>query len=277
MKILICIYIFIICSYGTTIKDLEITQDSNRVDINFILDKSFNNSIIKKEGEGFSAIVIKDIDYSMDKISKKTNLIRNIEVFKRDLDVYVVLVGNNINLDYDINANSYNNFLKISITPKDNISNSLIENSSLENAINNIKNQELNNEDITSLVPSRPNGVDNWRYSLVIIILISLIILLVVVKRKVYRRDKILPFSYFKKPSLSVTQTIPVDTKSKIVIMESKDYKYILFVGEQNSFIIDKVDNKTIDENIGELLKNNRVQKISHFLKVYENEAKKHT
>lgn len=276
MRLLLPLIIFSVFIYSSSIQDLKITQDSSKVDILFTLDSVFNGKIVRKEGDGFSVFIIKNTGYDIQKVSKKTNLIRNIEIFKRDLDVYVVFIGENINLDYDINANSYNNFLKISISHKNKISTDLMKNSSLENAISAIKDQELNNMGLSSL-DSKPNTIDNWRYSLVIMILVALIILLIVVKRKIYKRDKLLPFSYFKKPSLNVTQTIPIDSKSKIIIIESKDYKYILFAGEQNSFIIDKLDNKTIDDNLSELLKNDRVHKISHFLKVYEDEAKKHT
>ena len=258
------------CSFlnAIEIKNYSINEIENEVEIILNLDSNFNGKIIKENNSDFSFLKLKNIAFDLPKITKQTSLIKQIEIFKKDADVYVTLIDKNAK-DFDVEAKSENKNLRIKINSSPSITSNLINksnlNNNLEDSIQNIKNEAL----INSV------NISPWRYGIVILILLLLLLTLFFIKKRIKKGP--LPF-YIKPPSLNITQTMQIDSKNKILILESQNTKYMLFVGENNSFIMDKIDNqKDIEAKITKMIENNQANKLSYFLKVYEDEAKKHT
>lgn len=268
MKFLVFIAICLSLSYGVKLNDITITPNKESLEILLLLDSKFENKIIQQDNSSFSTIILKDLNYNKNKVSTHTELINDIEIFSRNNDVYIVLGEENFALKYTLKALNADNAIKLIIKPQTSIVSSILSNNesakSLEEQISIIKNSSINTmpNDVSS-------KVETWRYMLVVMILVGLIIALIIIKKRMFKRSGNTNFPYFREQKLMVSQTINLDMKNKIIILDSKDSSYILFVGQNGSFIIDKMPKFSNNEDFGTFLAKNE-NKLSYFLNAYE-------
>ncbi|MDE6886389.1 MAG: hypothetical protein K2P17_05080 [Helicobacteraceae bacterium] len=268
MKFLVFIAICLSLSYGVKLNDITITPNKESLEILLLLDSKFENKIIQQDNSSFSTIILKDLNYNKNKVSTHTELINDIEIFSQNNDVYIVLGEENFALKYTLEALNADNAIKLIIKPQISIVSSILSNNesakSLEEQISIIKNSSINTmpNDISS-------KVETWRYMLVVMILFGLIIALIIIKKRMFKRSGNISFPYFREQKLMVSQTINLDMKNKIIILDSKDSSYILFVGQNGSFIIDKMPKFSNNEDFGTFLAKNE-NKLSYFLNAYE-------
>ncbi|RAX51791.1 hypothetical protein CCY99_08300 [Helicobacter sp. 16-1353] len=275
MKILFCIFVFFLTLNATTIQDINIISNDELIEISFILDRKFDSKVVKQDSTSFSTIILKDTNYNKNKILAQTKLIRQIEIFQQNNDVYVIFAVENFNLYFSFEVLSADNILKILITPKDTITSSLLSNpsNSLESAISGIKNQTS----IQNLPSNNPSQLESWRYAAVISILVALLIALVIIKRKMKSQN--MEFSYFQKPlskykgnaNISINRVVNIDLNNKIIVLDSGNFQYMLFIGQHNSFIIDRIEHKQNDvyDSFTKLLEHKEA-KLSSLLKEYK-------
>ena len=266
------------------LRDVNIRGDKDSLEILLLLDKAFENRVVKEDSRGFSSIIFKNLNYTKNKLTTKSQLIKNIEIFARGNDTYVVLGESDIDLRFEISVLNSANAIKIAIKPKIGIAKEMLikeipneiavdssanggtdlgnANQSLEDSINALKAQ---NQLIT---PS--NSVESWRYALVIAILLMLIIALFIAKKRV-ALQKDAPssaFPYFQKPQLRITQSIAIDARNRIVVLASKDAEYIIFVGQNGAFLIDKIAKKQASD-LPKIIAH-KENKIANLLKAYQ-------
>lgn len=271
------------------LRDVNIRGDKDSLEILLLLDKAFENRVVKEDSRGFSSIIFKNLNYTKNKLTTKSQLIKNIEIFARGNDTYVVLGEGDLDLRFEISVLNSANAIKIAIKPKIGIAKEMLikeipneiavdssanggtdlgnanqsANQSLEDSINALKAQ---NQLIT---PS--NSVESWRYALVIAILLMLIIALFIAKKRV-ALQKDAPssaFPYFQKPQLRITQSIAIDARNRIVVLASKDAEYIIFVGQNGAFLIDKIAKKQANDSPKIIA--HKENKIANLLKAYQN------
>ena len=214
-----------------------------------------------------------------------------MEIFQKNNDLYIVFAENDFDLKYSIDVLSSNRILKIIVNQNESIASNLMANTtarqpSLENAISAIKNNSVPNNYITT---KSPLELETWRYVAVILVLSTLLIVLIIVKKKMQiKNDDSKEFSYFKKTNKSndtslvntssnngvgVSKIINIDLKNKIIVLDGKDYKYLLFIGEHNSFIIDRIQNDEFDEDISfNKLLEMKEARLPSIIKDYKNE-----
>lgn len=270
------------------LRDVNIRGDKDSLEILLLLDKAFENRVVKEDSRGFSSIIFKNLNYTKNKLTTKSQLIKNIEIFARGNDTYVVLGEGDLDLRFEISVLNSANAIKIAIKPKIGIAKEMLikeipneiavdssanggtdlgnvnqsANQSLEDSINALKAQ---NQLIT---PS--NSVESWRYALVIAILLMLIIALFIAKKRV-ALQKDAPssaFPYFQKPQLRITQSIAIDARNRIVVLASKDSEYIIFVGQNGAFLIDKIAKKQASD-LPKIIAH-KENKIANLLKAYQ-------
>lgn len=270
------------------LRDVNIRGDKDSLEILLLLDKAFENRVVKEDSRGFSSIIFKNLNYTKNKLTTKSQLIKNIEIFARGNDTYVVLGEGDLDLRFEISVLNSANAIKITIKPKIGIAKEMLikeipneiavdssanggidlgnanqsANQSLEDSINALKAQ---NQLIT---PS--NSVESWRYALVIAILLMLIIALFIAKKRV-ALQKDAPnsaFPYFQKPQLRITQSIAIDARNRIVVLASKDAEYIIFVGQNGAFLIDKIAKKQASD-LPKIIAH-KENKIANLLKAYQ-------
>ena len=263
------------------LRDVNIKGNKEKLEILLLVDSAFENRVVKEDSRGFSSIIFKNLNYTKNKLSTKSVLVKNIEIFARGNDVYVVLGEEDLDLRFDIAVLNSSNALKIVIKPKTTITQEMLikeipneisvdssanrgadsnANQSLEDSINALKAQ---NQLIT---PS--NSVESWRYALVIAILVALIIALLIAKKRTQNQSPKSLVSYFKKPQITLTQSINIDMKNKIIILDSVDNTYILFVGQHNAFVIDSIVKKR-KENLPQII-TDKENKITNLLNAYK-------
>lgn len=295
MRFLVCLLFTPLFLLPLGIKDLHIASDSEKIEIIFLLDSTFNSSVSREDSDTLGVVVFKNISLNQKKIIEHTKLIKRIEIFQKDSDLYVVFAENDFGLKYSVEVLNSNRILKIIVTKNESISSSLMANTtakdmSLESAIDAIKNNS--NENNNYITTKSPLELETWRYVAVIMVLSTLLIALIIIKRKMRIKDNGKEFSYFKTHKSSekdnslvkvsnfdsggvgVSKIINIDLKNKIVVLDGKDYKYLLFVGEHNSFIIDRIQSSEFDDDdisFSELLERKEAR-LPFVIKDYKNE-----
>lgn len=251
---LLCVAIFAI--NATNLKDVNIKSDENAIEVLLLLDSTFEGKVKRQDSSDFTSLTFQNLHFSKNKLATKSALIKNIEIFSQNSDVIVVFGVDDFDLKFDLIVQNNANAIKILASPKTSITQNLLtqtKTQSLEESINLIKSQN----NLFS-----PKKVESWRYITVIGILLVLIILLFIIKKQTKR--EINPISLFKKSPITVSQSINIDAKNKIIVLDSKEANYILFVGVSSAFIIDKIPKNTETSQII------REHKIAHLLKHYK-------
>lgn len=290
MRFLFCLFTPLLL-FALGVKDFTVASDDKKIEIIFLLDSTFNNSVSRKYSNTFGAIILENTIFNQKKVIERTKLIKRVEIFQKNNDLYIVFAENDFDLKYSIDVLSSNRILKIIVNQNESIASNLMANTtarqpSLENAISAIKNNSVPNNYITT---KSPLELETWRYVAVILVLSTLLIVLIIVKKKMQiKNNDSKEFSYFKKTNKSndtslvnissnngvgVSKIINIDLKNKIIVLDGKDYKYLLFIGEHNSFIIDRIQNDEFDEDISfNKLLEMKEARLPSIIKDYKNE-----
>lgn len=280
-RIFALLFAFIASADSANLSDVNIKGDKNGLEILFLLDSAFEGRVSKDAGRDFTTLTFNNLNFNKNKLQTKSALIKNIEIFRRNNGVVVVFGEANFDLNFDLTVQNSANAIKVQVTPKASIAGNLLADSALnsqnltpQNLMQNLPQNSQGNllepnslEQSISAIKAQNNllpqqSVERWRYIAVVAILLILIIALFIIKRRV-KRAQDSAISLFQKSSISVAQSIQIDAKNKILIIESQTASYILFVGVNSAFIIDKIPKSEVANLI-------RQHKIAHLLKNYE-------
>lgn len=277
-RIFALVFALVLGADSANLDDVNIRGDKNGLEILFLLDSAFEGSVSKDAGRDFTTLTFNNLNFNKNKLQTKSALIKNIEIFRRNDGVVVVFGEANFDLNFDLSVQNSANAIKVRVTPKASIAGNILADSvisqnfapqnlaqnqsspanslepnSLEQSISAIKAQN-------NLLPQK--ATESWRYIVVVGILLALVIALFIIKRRVKNAQNS-AISLFQKSPISVAQSIQIDAKNKIVIIDSQQASYILFVGANSAFIIDKIPKSEVANLI-------RQHKIAHLLKNYE-------
>lgn len=280
-RIFALIFAFIASVDSANLSDVNIKGDKNGLEILFLLDSAFEGRVSKNAGRDFTTLTFNNLNFNKNKLQTKSALIKNIEIFKQNNGVVVVFGEANFDLNFDLSVQNSANAIKVQVTPKASIAGNILADSALnsqnlapQNLAQNLPQNSQGNplepnslEQSISAIKAQNNllpqqSVERWRYIAVVAILLALVIALFIIKRRV-KRAQDGAISLFQKSTISVAQSIQIDAKNKILIIESQTASYILFVGVNSAFIIDKIPKSEVANLI-------RQHKIAHLLKNYE-------
>lgn len=277
-RIFALLFAFIASADSANLSDVNIKGDKNGLEILFLLDSAFEGRVSKNAGRDFTTLTFNNLNFNKNKLQTKSALIKNIEIFKQNNGVVVVFGEANFDLNFDLSVQNSANAIKVQVTPKASIAGNILADSALNSQ--NLASQNLSQnlpqnqsspanslEQSISAIKAQNNllpqqSVERWRYIAVVAILLALVIALFIIKRRV-KKAQDSAISLFQKSTISVAQSIQIDAKNKILIIESQTASYILFVGVNSAFIIDKIPKSEVANLI-------RQHKIAHLLKNYE-------
>lgn len=275
-RIFALIFALIASVDSANLSDVNIKGDKNGLEILFLLDSAFEGRVSKNAGRDFTTLTFNNLNFNKNKLQTKSALIKNIEIFKQNNGVVVVFGEANFDLNFDLSVQNSANAIKVQVTPKASIAGNILADSALnsqnlasQNLSQNLPQNSQDNslEQSISAIKAQNNllpqqSVERWRYIAVVAILLALVIALFIIKRRV-KKAQDSAISLFQKSTISVAQSIQIDAKNKILIIESQTASYILFVGVNSAFIIDKIPKSEVANLI-------RQHKIAHLLKNYE-------
>ena len=291
----LCVAFALLPLKASNLENVNIYSNKNGLEILLLLDSAFDGSVSKSAQRDFVALTFKDLHFNKNKLQTKSTLIKNIEIFRRNDAVVVVFGEADFELKFDLNVQNGKNAIKIQVTPKGSIAGDILADSAVDSrtlqnpqnpsafATQNLQNSQnpQNPPAFATQNPQNPqnpsleqsisaiksqnnllpqNGIEGWRYVAIVGILLILIVALFVIKRRVRQNNAISPF---QKSPICVAQSIQIDAKNKILIVDSPSASYILFVGATSAFIIDKIPKSEVANLI-------REHKIAHLLKNYE-------
>lgn len=277
-RIFALIFALIASVDSANLSDVNIKGDKNGLEILFLLDSAFEGRVSKNAGRDFTTLTFNNLNFNKNKLQTKSTLIKNIEIFKQNNAVVVVFGEANFDLNFDLSVQNSTNAIKVQVTPKASIAGNILADSALnsqnlasqnlaQNLTQNQSSPANSLEQSISAIKAQNNllpqqSVESWRYIAVVAILLALVIALFIIKRRV-KKAQDSAISLFQKSTISVAQSIQIDAKNKILIIESQTASYILFVGVNSAFIIDKIPKSEVANLI-------RQHKIAHLLKNYE-------
>lgn len=277
-RIFALLFAFIASVDSANLSDVNIKGDKNGLEILFLLDSAFEGRASKNAGRDFTTLTFSNLNFNKNKLQTKSALIKNIEIFKQNDGVVVVFGEANFDLNFDLSVQNSANAIKVQVTPKASIAGNILADSALnsqnltpqnlaQNLTQNQSSPANSLEQSISAIKAQNNllpqqSVERWRYIAVVAILLALVIALFIIKRRV-KKAQDSAISLFQKSTISVAQSIQIDAKNKILIIESQTASYILFVGVNSAFIIDKIPKSEVTNLI-------RQHKIAHLLKNYE-------
>lgn len=269
-RIFALIFALIISADSANLDDVNIKGDKEGLEILFLLDSAFDGSVSKDAGRDFTTLTFNNLNFNKNKLQTKSALIKNIEIFRRNNAVVVVFGEANFDLNFDLSVQNSASAIKMQVTPKASITRNLLADSALnsQNLTQSTNSSSPNSlEQSISAIKAQNNllpqkSIEGWRYVAVVGILLALVIVLFVIKRRVKKAQNS-AISLFQKSPISVSQSIQIDAKNKILILDSPSASYILFVGANSAFIIDKIPKSEVANLI-------RQHKIAHLLKNYE-------
>lgn len=277
-RIFALIFALIASVDSANLSDVNIKGDKNGLEILFLLDSAFEGRASKNAGRDFTTLTFSNLNFNKNKLQTKSALIKNIEIFKQNDAVVVVFGEANFDLNFDLSVQNSANAIKVQVTPKASIAGNILADSALnsqnlapqnlaQNLTQNQSSPANSLEQSISAIKAQNNllpqqSVERWRYIAVVAILLALVIALFIIKRRV-KKAQDSAISLFQKSTISVAQSIQIDAKNKILIIESQTASYILFVGVNSAFIIDKIPKSEVANLI-------RQHKIAHLLKNYE-------
>lgn len=269
-RIFALIFALIISADSANLDDVNIKGDKEGLEILFLLDSAFDGSVSKDAGRDFTTLTFNNLNFNKNKLQTKSALIKNIEIFRRNNAVVVVFGEANFDLNFDLSVQNSASAIKMQVTPKASITRNLLADSALnsQNLTQSTNSSSPNSlEQSISAIKAQNNllpqkSIEGWRYVAVVGILLALVIVLFIIKRRVKKAQNS-AISLFQKSPISVSQSIQIDAKNKILILDSPSASYILFVGANSAFIIDKIPKSEVANLI-------RQHKIAHLLKNYE-------
>lgn len=284
---------------GGIIKDIEIFKRTDRVDVLFTFEQSFNETISQKDGAGYRTVVLKNTVFE-GVLEERVDAmgIEEVKIFGQGGDLYLMVIGPKIPaITASKAANGFG--LRIRIKEMEGIkpSNSPKRES---NALALAKTPATNSED--SAPPASGifdgMGVETFSYNqylaMIGILILSLALLLFWRKRTLSPSSKRSQGSLFPsqswlfksktplKEEIEIISQKPLDIKNRFVTIESHGYRYLILIGATGNTLIDRYPigahpSKEIEEDYveGESFERLLERKRDHLLHYLNSEDRK--
>lgn len=281
-------------------------QESESIQIILHTTQTYTKSPKLTQQEGYKGIILPDIQSPSRNEKFKETFLSEIQVFNIDENLYILGVGDYRKIKIDMSKSQ--SAIKIvfsrqEIAPSEleklmsssyeplstqnqNLSAMDLSKESQGNLSNNTESSQMTN----SLLPFKNDlGIETWRYVAVLGVMGGLVIALLLVKRYVMRKTqgkntkvsfgeyigRFMNRDGFNQVDIDVVSQKQLDSKHKILTIESNGYRYLILVGDGSTTLIDRYpipqnisaqEQIQLDEQFAKLLeqKQDRLSKYIH-------------
>ncbi|TLD88389.1 MULTISPECIES: flagellar biosynthetic protein FliO [Helicobacter] len=275
--IFVCLAIAHILYADVEISDIEIKQGVDRVEVILNMRGVYEKSPHLTMQEGYKGVVFPQLQANARNQSFSGFFIKEVQVFNVQGSLYVIGVGDVKIIDVQLSKAPYAfKIVFIKVAPLQSEIDILLQTPhkipnidiitsppSTAPTPKPIEQNTQSNDILSSVLPFKEDmNIDTWRYMAVLGVMAFLVIVLWIVKRYVVRKKP------FKSYLASISQTKPelfdptkievvsrkdIDSKHKILTLESNGYRYLILIGATSTTLIDRYpipQNITLEEQL---------------------------
>ncbi|CUU39382.1 flagellar biosynthetic protein FliO [Helicobacter typhlonius] len=275
--IFVCLAIAHILYADVEISDIEIKQGVDRVEVILNMRGVYEKSPHLTMQEGYKGVVFPQLQANARNQSFSGFFIKEVQVFNVQGSLYVIGVGDVKIIDVQLSKAPYAfKIVFIKVAPPQSEIDILLQTPhkipnidiitsppSTAPTPKPIEQNTQSNDILSSVLPFKEDmNIDTWRYMAVLGVMAFLVIVLWIVKRYVVRKKP------FKSYLASISQTKPelfdptkievvsrkdIDSKHKILTLESNGYRYLILIGATSTTLIDRYpipQNITLEEQL---------------------------
>ncbi len=275
--IFVCLAIAHILYADVEISDIEIKQGVDRVEVILNMRGVYEKSPHLTMQEGYKGVVFPQLQANARNQSFSGFFIKEVQVFNVQGSLYVIGVGDVKIIDVQLSKAPYAfKIVFIKVAPPQSEIDILLQTPhkipnidiitsppSTAPTPKPIEQNTQSNDILSSVLPFKEDmNIDTWRYMAVLGVMAFLVIVLWIVKRYVVRKKP------FKSYLASISQTKPelfdptkievvsrkdIDSKHKILALESNGYRYLILIGATSTTLIDRYpipQNITLEEQL---------------------------
>lgn len=275
--IFVCLAIAHILYADVEISDIEIKQGVDRVEVILNMRGVYEKSPHLTMQEGYKGVVFPQLQANARNQSFSGFFIKEVQVFNVQGSLYVIGVSDVKIIDVQLSKAPYAfKIVFIKVAPLQSEIDILLQTPhkipnidiitsppSTAPTPKPIEQNTQSNDILSSVLPFKEDmNIDTWRYMAVLGVMAFLVIVLWIVKRYVVRKKP------FKSYLASISQTKPelfdptkievvsrkdIDSKHKILTLESNGYRYLILIGATSTTLIDRYpipQNITLEEQL---------------------------
>lgn len=264
--------------YGadSNVAGIEFSQKQDSVEVLLYLESSYENSPRLTEQDGYKGVIFPNLQAKSKNQSLKNSFISEVQVFNIQNDLYVIGVGDVRVIGVNVSKSS--NAIKVVLNkievPKSELD-TLLQTPQTIHKIPNLEIESSQNtqaptaqtqfsQNTSSQVADSQNplafktdmGIDTWRYVAVLLVMAALVLVLFYVKRYVvgkgankagskrsfggYFSSFAQKQEVFDPTKIEVVSQKNLDSKHRILTIESNGYRYLILIGATSTTLIDR-------------------------------------
>lgn len=264
--------------YGadSNVAGIEFSQKQDSVEVLLYLESSYENSPRLTEQDGCKGVIFPNLQAKSKNQSLKNSFISEVQVFNIQNDLYVIGVGDVRVIGVNVSKSS--NAIKVVLNkievPKSELD-TLLQTPQTIHKIPNLEIESSQNtqaptaqtqlsQNTSSQAADSQNplafktdmGIDTWRYVAVLLVMAALVLVLFYVKRYVvakggnkagakrsfggYFSSFAQKQEVFDPTKIEVVSQKNLDSKHRILTIESNGYRYLILIGATSTTLIDR-------------------------------------
>lgn len=259
--------------YGvdSNVAGIEFSQKQDSVEVLLYLETSYENSPRLTEQDGYKGVIFPNLQAKSKNQSLKNSFISEVQVFNIQNDLYVIGVGDVRVIGVNVSKSS--NAIKV-VLNKIEVSKSELDTLlQTPQTIHKIPSLEIESSQNTQTPLSQSAssqaadsqnpltfktdmGIDTWRYVAVLLVMAALVLVLFYVKRYVvakggnkagakrsfggYFSSFAQKQEVFDPTKIEVVSQKNLDSKHRILTIESNGYRYLILIGATSTTLIDR-------------------------------------
>lgn len=263
MRMCIVAWLMCISAYAQTLVDnVDIKQESDRVEILLTFKETYTKSPHLTKQDGYKGVIFPTLEAKSHNQSFKGFFLNELQIFNIQDNLYVLGIGDTQFIDVNVSKAPY--ALKIifskAIPPQSELD-TLLQTAHqaqipqidiIQQPLPTISEQNqanTNTNDSNGILPFKNDlGIDTWRYVAVLIVMALLVLVLWVVKRYVVHKKQFGHYfaaishkkHIFDPTKIEVVSQKNLDSKHKILTIESNGYRYLILIGATSTTLIDR-------------------------------------
>ena len=278
MRSFVFVLLCCVALYGadSNVAGIEFLQKQESVEVLLYLESSYESSPRLTEQDGYKGVIFPNLQAKSKNQSLKNSFISEVQVFNIQNDLYVIGIGDVRVIGVNVSKSS--NAIKVLLNkieaPKSELD-TLLQTPQTIHKIPNLEIESSQNtqtplsQSASSQVADSQNpltfktdmGIDTWRYVAVLLVMAALVLVLFYVKRYVVAKGGnkagsnrtgakrsfggyFLSFAQkqevFDPTKIEVISQKNLDSKHRILTIESNGYRYLILIGATSTTLIDR-------------------------------------
>ncbi|WP_233706603.1 flagellar biosynthetic protein FliO [Helicobacter marmotae] len=253
-RCILCLYLLVCSLYADTKGiDIELRERSDVLEILLKFENTYDKPPYLTKQDAYKGVIFPDLQMRAYNKQFKNFFINEVQIFNIQNNLYVLGVGDTQNIDVSVSKAPY--AIKVTFqkaTPIPNELDTLLSTAyspKLPDVSMQPKATPLQNEIFNSPLSFKDDmGIDTWRYIAVLVVMALLVLILWVVKRYVVHKKQFRDYftsmaqksEVFNPTKIEVIAQKVLDSKHKILTLESNGYRYLILIGATSTTLIDR-------------------------------------